>query len=161
MLRIFAIWFLLTLQVSSALGQVGPWEVKRPSFGVAAVGSTDIAPNTPKWNILNVGLFCGSRQAKAPRVNLYVYGIEHRRLASNLPVEATFTLDGRATNLVLRPHDDLALGPVDAAFVRSLMAARDATVSIKDYRSPDPERINMDGAAGAIRSALRECFTVK
>jgi hypothetical protein len=94
-----------------------------------------------------------------PRINVYVYGLDALRLASKLPVEATFTLDGRATNFVLRPYNDVALGPVDAAFVCSLMMARDATVSIKDYNSPDPDRIKMDGAAGAIRSALRGCFT--
>jgi hypothetical protein len=132
-------------------------------LGTTAVGLTEVPPSAPSetYNILAVGLFCGSRQTKAPRINLYVYGLDALRLASNLPVEATFTLDARATNFVLRPYNDVALVPVDAAFVRSLMMARDATVSIKDYRSPDPDRIKMDGAEAAIRLALRGCFTAK
>jgi hypothetical protein len=78
---------------SGALAQVGPWEVKRPYLGTTAMGLIEVAPGEP-YNILAVGLFCGSRQSKAPRINLYVYGLHYLRLASKLPVEATFTLDG-------------------------------------------------------------------
>jgi hypothetical protein len=160
MLRLIAAGFLAVVHASGALAQAGPWVAKRTDFGLTAVGEADIKPGAPHttWNILAVGLFCGSAKAKPRPIHIYVYGLGADRLDGNRPVEATFTAGNQATNVTLRPENDVAHGPVDAAFVRSLMKTRDASVSIKDYNSPKPDRIKMDGAAAAIRTALKACL---
>jgi hypothetical protein len=54
--------------------------------------------------------------------------------------------------------DDVVLTPLDDDFVRSLMQSRAASIQIKDYNSPDPDRINLEDAAKKLRWALNKCF---
>ena len=132
---------------------------KITDFGLTAVGEADIKPGAPQatWNILAIGLFCDLRQRKPSPVRFYVYGLSADRLGSDRPVNVTVTVDGRAYDLVLRPLNDVALAPVEVAFVQSLMWGKQVAVSIKDYNSPNPDRINMDYAVVSIRTALKVC----
>ena len=88
----------------------------------------------------------------------YVYGIGEERLRTGQPLAATLDIDGKSTALTLEPYDDVALAPVTSDLVRSLLRARAASVLIKDYRSPDADRLKLDGAGPKIQSALKSCF---
>jgi len=129
-------------------------------FGQAAIFETDIAPATPsnQWNVVAAGLFCGSRKLYPGRIVLYIYGIGADRLANGQPIAATFDIDGKPAALAFRPYADLALSPVETGFVHDLVNAKSASVSIKDYNSPNADRFKLDGADPKVRSALKKCY---
>jgi hypothetical protein len=129
-------------------------------FGQAAIFETDIARATPssQWNVVAAGLFCGSRKLYPGRIVLYIYGIGADRLANGQPIAATFDVDGKPAELGFRPYQDVALAPVEAGFVRDLLSAKTASISIKDYNSPNADRFKLDGADGKVRSALKKCY---
>jgi hypothetical protein len=129
-------------------------------FGEAAIFETDIAPATPsnQWNVVAAGLFCGSRKLYPGRIVLYIYGIGADRLGDSQPIGATFEIDGKPTPLAFRPYNDLALAAVETGFVRDLLNARSASIRIKDYNSPNADRLKLDGADGKVRSALKKCY---
>src|SRR5262249_36019540 len=72
-----------------------------PEFGAFATLDTDVAPGASGWNILNMGLFCGSPKFHPGRIMAYVYGMDYQRLQTGQPVAATFDIDGKATELIL------------------------------------------------------------
>jgi hypothetical protein len=111
-----------------------------------------------QWNTSTVGLFCGSEKVHGGRIVVYAYGISEERLGTGEPLAATFVIDSDVTELKLKPLGDLVLAPVKPAFVGNLLRARSASVSIKDYRSPYPEQISLDGADRKLRSALKKCY---
>ena len=111
-----------------------------------------------QWNTSTVGLFCGSEKLHGGKIVVYAYGIDEERLGTGEPLTATFAIDNDVTELKLKPSGDLVLAPVKPAFVGSLLRARSASVSIKDYRSPYPEQISLDGADRKLRSALKKCY---
>jgi hypothetical protein len=118
-------------------------------------------PGTPATNEINttgVGLFCGSEKLHGGKIVVYVYGIGLERLETGEPLAATFDIDGKATEFSLKPLGDLALAPTTPAFVRSLLHGRSASVSIKGYVSPAPEKISLDNAESKDRSALKKCY---
>jgi hypothetical protein len=129
-------------------------------FGQAAIFDADIAPATPsnQWNIVAAGLFCGSRRLYPGRIVLYIYGIGSDRLANGQPIAATFDIDGKPAALAFRPYNDLALSPVETSLVRDLVNAKSASISVKDYNSPNPDRLKLDGADAKVRSALKKCY---
>jgi hypothetical protein len=129
-------------------------------LGEAARFETDIAPSTPsnQWNVVAAGLFCGSRKLYPGSIVLYIYGIGADRLSDSQPIAATFEIDGKPTPLAFRPYNDMALAPVEAGFVRDLLNARSASIRIKDYNSPNADRIKLDDAASKVRSALKRCY---
>jgi hypothetical protein len=131
-----------------------------PEFGDIAVFETDLAPgtSTSEWNVVAMGLFCGSTKLHPGRIVAYVYGIGNDRLATGQPLAASVEVDGKTTELMLKPYDDVALAPVGADFVRKLSEARTASVLIKDYNSPSADRLKLDDAATKMRSALKKCF---
>jgi hypothetical protein len=114
-------------------------------------------PATNEFNTTGVGLFCGSEKLHGGKIVVYVYGIGFERLKTGEPLAATFDIDGKATEFSLKPLGELALAPTTPAFVRSLLHARSASVSIKDYVSPAPEKISLDNAESKVRSALKKC----
>ena len=130
-----------------------------PEFGPTAVFETDLAPGTSadQWNIVAVGLFCGSGKLYPGRIVGYFYGIGYNRLKTAAPLAATFDFDGKASQLTLKPYDDVVLATLDAVFVRNLLTARSASVRIKDYNSPSPDRLKLDDVAGKLKSALKKC----
>jgi hypothetical protein len=132
----------------------------RPELGQAAIFETDIAPSTPsnQWNVVAAGLFCGSRKLFPGRIVLYIYGIGAERLSDSQPIAATFDVDGKPTPLAFRPYNDLALAPVETGFVRDLLNAKSASISIKDYNSPNADRIKLDDVGNKVRSALKKCY---
>jgi hypothetical protein len=67
-------------------------------------------------------------------------------------------MDAKPTPLTFRPYEDAALAPVEADFVGSLLKARTASIRIKDYNSPDADRLKLDDADSKIRSALKKCY---
>jgi hypothetical protein len=155
---------LVALQTSLAWAEQVPWLARTTDFGLTALGNIDVAPGSPatKWNILSVGLFCGTPKL-APRLSagkiyLYLYGIGADRSSTGQPLDAAVAIDGQSTDLKLGFLDDVAVTDVPADFVRRLMDARAASVLVKDYNSPDPDVVVMDGAAKAIRSALQRCL---
>jgi hypothetical protein len=115
------------------------------------------APAT-EWNIVTMGLFCGSGKLHPGRVVGYVYGIGIDRLDTGAPFAASFDLDGKITQVTLKPFDDVALTPLDTDFVRNLMRARSASIQFKDYNSPNPDYIRLDDTERKLRSALTACF---
>jgi hypothetical protein len=129
-------------------------------FGPTAVFETALAPGAPAstWNIVSIGLFCGSAKLYPGRIVAYVYGIGYERLETGEPLAATLDVDGKATELALQPYDDLALTALDANVVDKLLQARSASIGIKNYNSPYPDRIKLDDAAQQIRSALKKCY---
>lgn len=131
-----------------------------PELGETATFETDVAPGTlaSQWNILAVGLFCGSKPLLPGRIGAYLYGISDARLRTGQPITARFDLDGKIVELAFGAHDELAVAPVEAEFVRSLLKARSASVQIKDYNFHGAERIKLDDADRQIRSALRKCY---
>jgi hypothetical protein len=44
----------------------------------------------------------------------------------------------------LQPYDDVALAPVNADLVRNVPRARDASIRIKNYKSPNPDSLKLD-----------------
>jgi len=42
--------------------------------------------------------------------------------------------------------------------VHDLVNAKSASVSIKDYNSPNADRFKLDGADPKVRSALKKCY---
>jgi hypothetical protein len=131
-----------------------------PELGPLATFETDAAPATPatQWNIVALGLFCGSDQIYPGQIVAYVYGIDDQRLRSGEPLAAILNVDGKTTDLVFHPYQDLALSPVDAGVVRDLLKARNASIRILNYNSPNPERLKLDNAESEISSALAGCF---
>jgi hypothetical protein len=131
-----------------------------PELGPLATFETDAAPATPatQWNIVALGLFCGSDQIYPGQIVAYVYGIDDQRLRSGEPLAAILNVDGKTTDLVFHPYQDLALSPVDAGVVRDLLKARNASIRILKYNSPNPERLKLDNAESEISSALAGCF---
>ena len=115
-------------------------------------------PATNEFNTTGVGLFCGSEKLHGGKIVVYVYGIGLERLKTGEPLAATFDIDGKATEFSLKPLGDLALAPTTPAFVRSLLHGRSASVSIKGYVSPAPEKISLDNAERKVRSALKKCY---
>jgi hypothetical protein len=151
--------FLKTFEVVK--DQCTPPEDSHTEFGETAAFETDIAPATPasQWNVLAIGLFCGSAKLYPGKIVAYAYGINDDRLRTLPPLIAIFNFDGKVTQpLMLRPYDDLALTPVDGDFVQNLLHAHAAFVSIKDYNSPYPDRIKLDDAENKLRSALKACY---
>lgn len=143
-----------------APAQAEPWTAKRTEFALAAVGETRIAPGTPatQWNVLAIGLFCGTRAINPGKINLYLYGIGDDRMATGRPIRATLDVDGRRTDLDFRAAHDVMVSPVSADLVRSLTGARSVSVSVADYNSPKPDAVDMTGARPAIARALRGCL---
>lgn len=129
-------------------------------FGEAAIFGIDVAPATPsnQWNIVAAGLFCGSRKLYPGRIVLYIFGIDAQRLGDQQPIAATFDMDGKPTPLAFRPYNDLALAPVEAGFVHDLVKSRSVSVRIKNYNSPNADRINLNDANNKVRSALKKCY---
>jgi hypothetical protein len=161
---IISIASLIALLASAAAAETTPWSARTTDFGLTAVGTVDVAPNTPatKWNVLAVGLFCGTPklgpQVSAGKIYFYLYGIAADRGATGKPLQATVTADGAATDLTFGFLNDAAVTAVAPEFARRLMAARSASVLVKDYNSPDPDAVTMGGAAKAIGSALQRCL---
>jgi hypothetical protein len=149
---------ILVVQVSVALAE--PWAARTGTHGMTASGSTDVAAGTlaSKWNILSVGLFCGSPKLGAGKVNFFMYGIGIERSSAGSPLDATIVVDGAPTDLTFSFFDDLAVTAVTADFVKRFMSARSVSVLVKDYNSPNPEAIVMEGAAAAIQTALKRCL---
>lgn len=131
-----------------------------PEFGEMATFETDIVPGTPagEWNILAIGLFCGSKKLLPGRIGAYLYGIRDDRLRTGQPIAVTFDLDGKATQMAFSAYEDLALAPMESGFVRGLLKARSASVRIKDYNSTNADRIKLDDADRQVRSALKACY---
>jgi hypothetical protein len=129
-------------------------------FGQAAILDADIAPATPssQWNVLAAGLFCGSRKLYPGRIVLYIYGIGADRLANGQPIAATFNINDKPVALAFRPYGDVALSPVEIDFVHDLLNAKSASISIKDYNSPNADRFKLDGADSKVRAALKKCY---
>jgi hypothetical protein len=92
------------------------------------------------------------------RIVLYIFGIDAQRLGDQQPIAATFDMDGKLTPLAFRPYNDLALAPVEAGFVRDLVKSRSVSVRIKNYNSPNADRINLNDANNKVRSALKKCY---
>ena len=161
--RIISIAGLIALHASAAAAETTPWSARTTDFGLTAVGTVDVAPNTPatKWN-LAVGLFCGTPklgpQVSAGKIYFYLYGIAADRSATGKPLQATVTADGAATDLTFGFLNDAAVTAVAPDFARRLMTARSASVLVKEYNSPDPDVVTMGGAAKAIGSALQRCL---
>jgi hypothetical protein len=105
-----------------------------------------------------MGVFCGSAKFYPNKIVANVYGISYDRLKTGEPLAGTFIVDGKITQLLLQPYADVALTPVDADFVKNLLHARAASVSIKDYNSPEPDPIKLDDAETKLRSALKACY---
>src|SRR5262249_3643095 len=126
----------------------------------AAIFETNIAPSTPsnQWNVVAAGLFCGSRKLYPGRIVLFIYGVGADRLRDSQPIAATVGDDGKPTPFTFRPHNCIALAAVETGFVRDLSNARSASISIKDYNSPNADRIRLDDAGNKVRSALKKCY---
>src|SRR5262245_26576500 len=96
---------LIVLSASASAAGTTPWTARTTDFGLTAVGTVDVAPNTPAtdWNVLAVGLFCGTPklgpQVSAGKIYFYLYGISADRSASGKPLFATVTADGTAADL--------------------------------------------------------------
>lgn len=131
-----------------------------PEFGEIALFDANVAPATPatQWNVGAMGVFCGSAKFYPNKIVAYVYGISYDRLKTGKPLAGTFIVDGKVTQLMLQPYDDVALTPVDADFVGNLLHARAVSVSIKDYNSPYPDRIKLEDTETKLRSALKACY---
>jgi hypothetical protein len=110
-----------------------------------------------QWNITNAGLFCGLPQFN-PGINFYIAGIGVERLSTGEPLHVTVQIDNGSVELAMQPIGGLALTSVSAHFVRRLMHATRVAVVVKDYNSPKPDVLKMQGAAEEIRSALEGCF---
>jgi len=119
----------------------------------------DTPPNTlaTQWNITNGGLFCGLPDFN-PGINFYIAGIGYERLVTGVPLQVTVQIDGDAVELAMRPISDLAMTTVSPDFVRRLMQATRVAILVKDYNSPKPDVLKMDGVAAEIRDALQGCF---
>ena len=144
---------LLVLQAPRASAQAGPWDFNITHLGPTAVGKADGA--AMEWNITGVGLFCGGPRINPGKINFY---LSPWRISTNEVLTATVVVDGSAADMKFRGWQDLAVTSVSADFARRLMAARSLSVLVKDYRSPNPEVIKMDGSAFAIRRALGGCL---
>lgn len=151
---------LAALLASGANARAEPWAARPTDFGLTAVGEMKIAPGTPasQWNVLAVGLFCGTRAFNSGKPSLYLYGISHDRMANGKPVRATLKVDGADTDLSLRMVADAVAAPVTADLVRSIMTARTVAVYVSDYVSPNADMVDMTGARPAIERALRRCL---
>jgi len=73
---------------------------------------------------------------------------------SRLPSIST----GSRPHWLFAPYADLALSPVETGFVHDLVNAKSASISIKDYNSPNADRFKLDGADPKVRSALKKCY---
>ena len=115
-------------------------------FGKTAIFNADIPEGllAKDWNIGNLGLFCGTKIIHPGRVVAYVYGIEDKRLRSGKPLEASFNIDGKITDLTLTPFNDVALAPLDGDFVRRFLRAKSVSIQVKDYGAPRPDRIKLE-----------------
>jgi hypothetical protein len=91
------------------------------------------------------------------RVVGYVYGIGHERLLTGNPIAASIDIDGKVTDLTLKPFEDIAFAPLDHDLVRSFLRARSVSIQIKDYRSPHPDRIKLEHLETRLKSALKKC----
>jgi hypothetical protein len=132
-----------------------PWEAKKTPFGLTALGTTTVSPNAAStdWNVLAVGLFCARGQT-----NMYLYGIAHERMSNGQPVRAVVTVDGAASEFAFRHQHDAVVAAIPAELVRALIAAKSASVQVKDYNSAKPDTLDMAKAGTAIRTALRSCL---
>jgi hypothetical protein len=131
-----------------------------PEFGPQAIVETDIPPGTPatKWNIVSLGLFCGSAKVHPGKIVLFVYGFGAEALQTGKPLAANINVDGKEMRLNLQPYGDVALAPVNSDFVRRLSHAHSASVRMIDYNSPDPDQLKLDNLASMVKSALPACF---
>jgi hypothetical protein len=131
-----------------------------PELNAMATFETDAPPGKPatEWNIVAMGLFCGSDQVYPGRIVAYIDGIGDQRLRSGKPLAAVLDVDGRATSLTFHPYKDIALSPVNAGLVRDLLKARAASVRIINYKSPNPDRLKLADAKSKVLSNLGACF---
>lgn len=132
-----------------------PWVSRSTDFGPTAVGTTSIPPNTlaTRWNVLAIGLFCVRSQP-----HLYLYGIGNDRVATAVPVRASIELDGIVVDFTFWEALDAVSTPVPPQFLKAILAAKNVSVQVKDYNSPNPDVVDMANAPAAIRTALRTCY---
>jgi hypothetical protein len=164
-----ALWHSIPNQVAAWIGllvfgagisaaHAEPWAVKRTEFAQVALGQTKVAPGSTTWNILALGLFCGTRGLNPGRINLYAYGIGADRLATGIPIRAIIAIDGQDLDLTLRPVEDIAVGPIDADVAQRIMRARSLSVTLTGYGTSRPDVVDMTGAAAAIGRGLKNCL---
>jgi len=150
---------LVAFQTLVAWAETHPWIVNKTDFGPTAIGSVEGGPRPEtEYNIGNVGLFCGVPMINPGKINFYLYGIGYERSSTGEPLKATVVVDGVTTDLTFGWWYDIAVTAISADFAGALMAARSLSVLVKDYKSPNPDVVNMDGSAVAIRTALRRCL---
>jgi hypothetical protein len=132
-----------------------PAAAKETDFGKTALFDADIPEGlSPEdWNISSLGLFCGTKVIHPGRVVAYVYGI-----GSDKPLEASFDIDGKITDLTLKPFNDVPLAPLDGDFIRRFLRAKSVSIQLKDYGAPRPDRIKLEHVESRLKSALKKCF---
>jgi hypothetical protein len=149
---------LLVFAAGMAAAYAEPWAVKRTEFAQVALGQTKVAPGSTTWNVLALGLFCGTRGLNPGRINLYAYGIGADRLATGVPIRARIAIDGQELDLALRPVDDIAVSPIDADVARRIMRARSVSVTLTGDGTSRPDFVDMTNAAAAIGRGLKNCL---
>lgn len=152
---------LVGMGAAMAAAQAEPWSVRRTEFALVAVGQTKVAPGSTAWNVLALGMFCGTRGLNPGRINLYAYGIGADRLATGAPVRARVEIDGQGIDMALRPVEDIAVSPIAAEVAHRIMQARSVSITLTGYGSPRPDVVDMTGAGTAIARGLKTCLEWK